>query len=131
MKRGQRRSGIDLQLYAQPTTSKMAARKRAQRIIPLTQCLLCGATEHLQRHHPIILSAPSDSAEEMRCLPPNVSSEEVKSDVVRDGVYPRDGAHDGAQEVEMNRVDRLRAGGNGVVPLQGAVALALLLGRVR
>ena len=73
----------------------------------------------------------SDSAEEMRCLPPNVSSEEVKSDVVRDGVYPRDGAHDGAQEVEMNRVDRLRAGGNGVVPLQGAVALALLLGRVR
>lgn len=60
MKRGQRRSGIDLQLYAQPTTSKMAARKRAQRIIPLTQCLLCGATEHLHRHHPNILSAPLD-----------------------------------------------------------------------
>ena len=29
------------------------------------------------------------------------------------------------------RVDRLRAAGNGVVPLQGAVALALLLGRAR
>lgn len=29
------------------------------------------------------------------------------------------------------RVDRLRAAGNGVVPFQGAVALALLLGRVR
>lgn len=73
----------------------------------------------------------SDSAEEMRCLPPKFSSEEIKSDAVRDGVHPRNGAHDGAEEVEMNRVDRLRAAGNGVVPLQGTVALAILLGRSR